>query len=73
MASADPSFASRPTDVWKRIPRPGTVRGAPINVEGLGGTRPKGAVHDPTDPVGRLFNVLAMVAEFEGDHPATDP
>jgi len=26
------------------------------------------AVHDPTDPVGRLlFNVLAMVAEFEGD------
>jgi len=23
-------------------------------------------VHDPTDPVGRLlFNVLAMVAEFE--------
>ena len=27
-----------------------------------------GAVHDPTDPVGRLlFNVLAMVAEFEAD------
>ena len=27
-----------------------------------------GAVHDPTDPVGRLlFNVLAMVAEFESD------
>lgn len=27
-----------------------------------------GSVHDPTDPVGRLlFNVLAMVAEFEGD------
>jgi DNA invertase Pin-like site-specific DNA recombinase len=27
-----------------------------------------GAVHDPADPVGRLlFNVLAMVAEFEGD------
>ena len=26
------------------------------------------AVHDPTDPVGRLlFNVLAMVAEFDGD------
>jgi len=26
-----------------------------------------GAVHDPNDPVGRLlFNVLAMVAEFEG-------
>ena len=26
------------------------------------------AVHDPNDPVGRLlFNVLAMVAEFEGD------
>jgi DNA invertase Pin-like site-specific DNA recombinase len=25
-------------------------------------------VHDPTDPVGRLlFNVLAMVAEFESD------
>src|SRR6266849_1306891 len=25
-----------------------------------------GSVHDPTDPVGRLlFNVLAMVAEFE--------
>ena len=29
----------------------------------LGGSR-----HDPTDPVGRLlFNVLAMVAEFESD------
>jgi DNA invertase Pin-like site-specific DNA recombinase len=27
-----------------------------------------GAIHDPTDPVGRLlFNVLAMVAEFESD------
>lgn len=27
-----------------------------------------GNVHDPTDPVGRLlFNVLAMVAEFESD------
>jgi DNA invertase Pin-like site-specific DNA recombinase len=27
-----------------------------------------GAVHDPADPVGRLlFNVLAMVAEFEAD------
>jgi len=27
-----------------------------------------GSVHDPIDPVGRLlFNVLAMVAEFEGD------
>jgi DNA invertase Pin-like site-specific DNA recombinase len=26
------------------------------------------AVHDPTDPVGRLlFNVPAMVAEFEAD------
>lgn len=28
----------------------------------------RGSVHDPTDPVGRLlFNVLAMVAEFESD------
>lgn len=27
-----------------------------------------GTVHDPTDPIGRLlFNVLAMVAEFEAD------
>jgi DNA invertase Pin-like site-specific DNA recombinase len=27
-----------------------------------------GSVHDPADPVGRLlFNVLAMVAEFEAD------
>jgi DNA invertase Pin-like site-specific DNA recombinase len=27
-----------------------------------------GSVHDPTDPVGRLlFNVLAMVAEFQAD------
>ena len=27
-----------------------------------------GSTHDPTDPVGRLlFNVLAMVAEFEAD------
>lgn len=29
---------------------------------------PGGSVYDPTDPVGRLlFNVLAMVAEFEAD------
>jgi hypothetical protein len=27
-----------------------------------------GSIHDPTDPVGRLlFNVLAMIAEFESD------
>ncbi len=27
-----------------------------------------GSIHDPTDPVGKLlFNVLAMVAEFEAD------
>ena len=27
-----------------------------------------GTVHDPSDPIGRLlFNVLAMVAEFEAD------
>jgi DNA invertase Pin-like site-specific DNA recombinase len=27
-----------------------------------------GSLHDPTDPVGRLlFNVLAMIAEFESD------
>lgn len=27
-----------------------------------------GSVHDPADPIGKLlFNVLAMVAEFEGD------
>ena len=27
-----------------------------------------GSVHDPSDPVGRLlFNVLAMIAEFEAD------
>ncbi len=27
-----------------------------------------GSVHDPTDPIGRLlFNVLAMIAEFEAD------
>ena len=37
-----------------------TGRGVTLN---LGGS-----VHDPTDPVGRLlFNVLAMVAEFEAD------
>jgi DNA invertase Pin-like site-specific DNA recombinase len=37
-----------------------TGRGVKLN---LGGS-----VHDPTDPVGRLlFNVLAMVAEFEAD------
>ncbi len=29
---------------------------------------PGGSIHDPTDPVGwLLFNVLAMVAEFEAD------
>ena len=33
-----------------------------------------GSVHDPTDPVGRLlFNVLAMVAEFESDLPGCAP
>jgi DNA invertase Pin-like site-specific DNA recombinase len=27
-----------------------------------------GSIHDPTDPVGRLlFNVLAIVAEFESE------
>ncbi|MCJ1697819.1 recombinase family protein [Rathayibacter caricis] len=27
-----------------------------------------GSIHDPKDPIGRLlFNVLAMIAEFEGD------
>lgn len=27
-----------------------------------------GSIHDPTDPIGRLmFNVLAMIAEFEAD------
>ncbi len=27
-----------------------------------------GSLHDPNDPIGRLlFNVLAMVAEFEAD------
>ncbi len=37
-----------------------TARGVRLN---LGGS-----VHDPADPVGRLlFNVLAMVAEFEAD------
>ena len=31
-------------------------------------SRPGGAVNDATDPVGRLlFNMLAMVAEFEAD------
>jgi DNA invertase Pin-like site-specific DNA recombinase len=30
--------------------------------------QPRGSLHDPNDPVGRLlFNVLAMVAEFEAD------
>ena len=29
---------------------------------------PGGSIHDPTDPIGRLlFNVLAIVAEFEAD------
>ena len=33
-----------------------------------GQAEPGGSVYDPTDPVGRLlFNVLAMVAEFEAD------
>jgi len=33
-----------------------------------GEPQPGGSVYDPTDPVGRLlFNVLAMVAEFESD------
>lgn len=37
-----------------------TNRGVKLNISG--------SVHDPTDPVGRqLFNVLAMIAEFEAD------
>jgi len=37
-----------------------TVKGVKLSIGG--------SVHDPTDPVGRLlFNVLAMVAEFESD------
>ncbi len=33
-----------------------------------GPAQPRGSVYDPTDPVGRLlFNVLAMIAEFEAD------
>jgi DNA invertase Pin-like site-specific DNA recombinase len=37
-----------------------TTRGVKLNIGG--------AVHDPGDPVGRLlFNVLAMIAEFEAD------
>jgi DNA invertase Pin-like site-specific DNA recombinase len=37
-----------------------TRRGVVLNIGG--------SVHDPADPVGRLlFNVLAMVAEFEAD------
>jgi DNA invertase Pin-like site-specific DNA recombinase len=37
-----------------------TVRQVSLNLSG--------SVYDPTDPVGRLlFNILAMVAEFESD------
>ena len=37
-----------------------TVKGVRLSIGG--------SVHDPTDSVGRLlFNVLAMVAEFESD------
>jgi len=37
-----------------------TQRGVKLNIAG--------SVHDPTDPIGRLlFNVLAMIAEFEAD------
>ena len=37
-----------------------TVKGVKLSIGG--------SVHDPTDPVGRLlFNVLAMVAQFESD------
>lgn len=32
------------------------------------GQRIGGSIHDPTDPMGKLlFNVLAMIAELEGD------
>lgn len=37
-----------------------TRRGVRLNIGG--------SLHDPNDPIGRLlFNVLAMIAEFEGD------
>jgi DNA invertase Pin-like site-specific DNA recombinase len=37
-----------------------TAAGVKLNIAG--------SVHDPTDPIGRLlFNVLAMIAEFESD------
>ncbi len=44
-------------------------QGAVVAGHSIGGTiLVGGSVHDPTDPVGRLlFNVLAMVAEFESD------
>jgi DNA invertase Pin-like site-specific DNA recombinase len=49
-----------------------SVRGAHQIADGLAARGVKlsigGSVHDPTDPMGKLlFNVLAMVAEFEGD------
>ncbi len=51
-----------PAAVGAGAPRPALTAPAPGLVN-LGGS-----VHDPTDPVGRLlFNVLAMVAEFEAD------
>src|SRR5659263_260947 len=43
-------------DIVADLPR----RGVKLNIGG--------SVHDPTDPIGRLlFNVLAMIAEFEAD------
>jgi len=64
-APATPWWSPSSTGSPGRCPTPATVeelttRGVRLQ---LGGS-----VHDPTDPVGRLlFNVLAMVAEFESD------
>jgi DNA invertase Pin-like site-specific DNA recombinase len=55
-----PPDARRPTPDARDIVAELTAREVKLS---LGGS-----VHDPTDPVGRLlFNVLAMVAEFESD------
>jgi len=36
-----------------------TANGVKLNISG--------SVHDPTDPIGRLFTTLSMIAEFEAD------
>ncbi|WP_434620280.1 recombinase family protein [Arthrobacter sp. A5] len=73
LREALPACRAGDTPVVTKLDRPARpLRDAKDIVDELTGREVKlsiaGSLHDPTDPVGRLlFNVLAVVAEFEAD------